>query len=273
MVTRIAFLFTGRIRGNSLGDIEQQHSSKHAENYQKFIFHEEFKQRYHYDIFISTDKIDKDKVIELFGKEHVINIHTHDDDFYLRPVEQTIPPDDFFLEKYNQLDFAGNRKYENSIHQQYKIADAWNMLISHTKDENYDFIVRIRLDNLVIENIMPIIHSFENDNELQIIGEWDLFAVGRPSIMKYLCSELIYKMGTYEFNENSHSFESNIITRSGYNIRIKNKHNWKYSNEIQYFEHLFYYCESHGLSIDKVLRKIHFVVLICANNINISIVD
>ena len=267
----IAFLFTGLMRGNNLGNIEQQQESKHMQNYKKFIFNELFLKNYNYDIFISTDKIIKKNVFELFGEENIKNIHTFDndeDEKFLVPIHKNIPPIDYFIKNNNH-----NNSCMRSIIQQYKILDAWNLLENYQSYKNYDYIIRIRLDNLVIEDINPIIEYFETKKTLQLLGEWDLFSIGTPDIMRHLCSDLIYKLGTYDFTINNHHFQSNIITRHGYQLRLSSKETWYFTNEIQYFEHLFYYCETLGLSIDETIQKKHFVLLCCPYNKNTCCVE
>ena len=54
---KIGFLFTGHIRSNPLGFTTKPNYTI-LNSFNKYIFTEEFKNKYDYDIFLSTDTID-----------------------------------------------------------------------------------------------------------------------------------------------------------------------------------------------------------------------
>ena len=72
-------------------------------------------------------------------------------------------------------------KYENSIFQHYKILDSYKLF--ENNNINCDYIVRLRMDTLIKTDIIELLNKFKDD-KLELLMDWDLFAIGKPSIMK-----------------------------------------------------------------------------------------
>lgn len=70
----IAILFSGQMRKNSLKSYDFNDNTIINSISLNFI-NDEFKNKYNYDIFISTDNANIEKIIEYFGKEHILKIY------------------------------------------------------------------------------------------------------------------------------------------------------------------------------------------------------
>jgi hypothetical protein len=110
-----------------------------------FFFTENFKANYDYDIFISTDDINLTNVYNYFGF-NLKNIHLFNSGYYSKKIENDIPPIEDYFNKYNLNDFSNFSRYNNSIHQYYKLFDAYNLLKKYKLENNvnYDIIIRAR---------------------------------------------------------------------------------------------------------------------------------
>ena len=249
---KIAFLFTGQTRKNPLSTSTDVHEYI-LDGYTNFIFTPEIKSQYNYDIFISTDNIDIPKTINYFGIEHVKNIHLHDTDEYYNNINNPINTIDYFINKYNNQDKHGCWSHDSSIYQHYKICDAFNLLENFTNYNEYDYIIKIRLDLAFHSNMLNVFHLF-NDPNVEILCDWDTFAIGKPEIMKCFCTTLQNKYGTYTFNA---VVNVDPTICMGYN-NYKSPHNysrWVYSPEIQLFETLFEYCNLRNLNINDTIKE------------------
>lgn len=264
---KIAILFTGEMRGNGLGINNTIINNNITDSYYQNLLTNDFKEKCTYDIFISTDKVNIDNVYNIFDREHIKNIFELNNNSYLYNINNKLPDIDLFLESYNNNLFDNNRKYINAIHQHYKVLHAWNMLeeYSNKKYSNlgykyYDYIIRIRLDTIINNNIMNCIHFMENNKKFQFIGEWDIFSIGRPNIMQHMCFYLIYFI-TFDIisdiPKESYLFSSNLINKERFDLRKNCDIKWKFAPEMKYFEHIFDYCKKHNLNIDETIKKMH----------------
>ena len=82
--------------------------------------------------------------------------------------------------------------------------------------ENYDYIIRIRLDTIFMKNIIHILHNFDTNQNIDYFGVADRFSIGRIQIMKKYCTMIIEKYGTYNDGH-----------------KIPDELRWKYSPEYQ----------------------------------------
>ena len=170
-----------------------------------------------------------------------------DTGYYLKPIKKTIPEVNFFLNKYNNTDFKECRKYENSIHQHYKILDCYN-LYRNEKDES-DFIIRIRLDVIITQNILEMLSLLKGP--LQIICSWDFVGIGTPAIMHCYCSGLENKYGSYRYETITPEI---VPIMNDYNHNCKKR--WTYAAERQLFEMLFEYCNQNKLDVNSAIKYI-----------------
>jgi len=295
MKPRIAFLFSGQTRENTLCDtiitsynnendeydnIINTHfkntlyrscekSDDITDSYNKFIFTDEFKEKYDYDIFIATDTIDIDKTVAFFGEKHVKNIFVSSNKYYLNKFDESQMHDAMhFVNKYCNNDFTlvcdepihkdenGYWRYPIGIIQYHRLYHCYNMMCQYSSNSNvkYDFIVRSRLDVTYTSNFLNLFDLF-NDSNLQICAVDDIVAVGKPEIMHTYCN-IVDTIGTFENLDKRDNFKVSIIDIEKWIKFLTEdefKYNLKYST-LQLCEALFLYCDENGLDIDKTIR-------------------
>lgn len=262
MKKRVAFLFTGESRCNPMGFCQNPRHDI-LDSYNRNIFNYEFTTKFDYDIYISTDDVNLHTTIEYFGPDKIKNIHIIKSfyghpEYYLEEVPSKLKPENCYVYDYEQQNFHDCISYPNSIRQNYKICDAYNML--QQKNIHYDFIVKIRFDNTVLTNIMECFKKFEDNAELQIIGQTDMFFIGKPDIMKFYCRSIDRNYGKYNFNLTNHVFNSNIIDYKTYQEwKTHEYQRWTYAYEVQVWETLFEYCALNNLDLDKSIQYMYMV--------------
>jgi hypothetical protein len=163
-----------------------------------------------------------------------------------------------YLNKYNNKDWTNHQKYEKSIHQHYKILDCYNLLKNDEEMfQNCDYIVRLRMDVEINNNILDILSFFTKNIELQIVLCWDFFALGKPKIMNCYCSGLDNNYGEYCYNT---CLPDKLPIMNDYSKLEKFK--WTYAAERQLFEMLFEYCNQNELDINKSIQSNNFCTII-----------
>jgi hypothetical protein len=269
---RIGFLFTGHMRSNPLG-FSTNPNYEILETLNKFVFNDEFKKKYDYDVFISTDSINIHKAFEFFGKDsnglcNLKNIRMEkqlgfmDPHYYFDiPIKST--DENYFKVEFLKQDFTGydvGVALNGSVHQMYKIYDAFNMLNNHNgygNYRNYDFICKIRLDILIQENIIDSLNRINNDPDIQMIYHWDLNILGKPEIMKYYCEGLTNKLGFYDFSISNYPNFGELFAFSYEmycHFKINEKYRWRFAPEMQLTEHMLRYCEENNLDASKTIK-------------------
>ena len=144
----VILFFSGQARMNGLSNNSRKHNFI-IESYNKFIFTKEFKEKYNYKIFISTDNLDIQRAIDYFGVENIGNIHLFDTNYYYKNINTKIPHVDTFLEKYNNSPHWDTySRYDGSIHQHYKILDCYN-LFRNESNLPCDYMIRLRMDTII----------------------------------------------------------------------------------------------------------------------------
>ena len=71
----IAFLISGQARINGLG-LNQRKLPVILDSWTQYIFTEEFKATYDYDVFLTADNLDVTATLAYFGPDRVKNIHS-----------------------------------------------------------------------------------------------------------------------------------------------------------------------------------------------------
>lgn len=249
---KIAILFTGESRTNSLSN-NKNTTELITDSYKKYFFTHNFTECYDYDIFICTDDVNIEKTLDFFGKEHVKNIYLMNRQKHLYSVNKEIYSFDFVLNKCKKIHMGENRFYENGLHQFYKCYVAFSLLSNYNE---YDYIIRIRLDVEIISDVQTQIEILEKNDSAKIIAAWDTFAIGKPDIMKQY-TNLVFNYCNYDFAKSNHVFRRNIISVEKYNKMKCNKKQWTYAPEIQLFEHLFDYCKKNNYIIDDTIIGIN----------------
>jgi len=222
------------------------------DSYNKYIFTDEFRTSCNYRIYITTDDIHIDDTVNYFTKENIGNIHMLSTNYYLHPVAQTIPPVESFLQKYHAKDFRGHARYDNSIYQHHKLLDCYNLYRNDWKENGLDtYIIRMRMDTMITTNILDSLKRLQVNPSLEIMCAWDHMAIGKANIMKWYCTGLENKYGTYT-NTTVISTEpkvwNNFIHPTYYSKMEMRR--WMYAPERQLFEMLFEYCNMNGMDID-----------------------
>jgi hypothetical protein len=203
-------------------------------------------------VYITSDDIHLHDTLQYFSGNNIKNIHLLDKDYYLNSKSDTKKLD-YYLEKYNQKDWTNYDKYEGSIHQHYKILDCYQMAKKNGSLEQVDYIVRIRLDVVIEKDIQDVISLVEDSSGVEIVIDWDFFALGKPSIMEWYCNGLENNYGNYNYNVPVPTF---FPVMQDYLTTDKKR--WTYAAERQLFEMLYDYCNKHNLDINKTIVNTKF---------------
>ena len=261
----IVFLFSGQSRTFPFA---HNPPSKHIdvlESYNKFIFTEKFKRVCNYKIYITTDDLHLENTYSYFGYNNIGNIHLLNTNFYIENVKNECKDIKTYFDKYDVNDdwSQGYGKYDNSIHQHYKIMDCYNLFINDTKSniniKNCDFIVRLRLDTSISSNILDMLEIFKINPTTEILMSHDLFAIGKPKIMECFCNGLNNNYGKYKYL----TVVPDVLTIwPDYNFM--DKYRWTYAPERQLFEMIFEYCNKNNININDAIKSIPDCIIIRA---------
>lgn len=249
----IIFLFSGQSRTSPFNIINYQRNMEILDSYNKYIFTEKFKSTYEYKIYISTDNINLDETVSYFSKNNIGNIHVVSTNYYYKQIKNKLNPITKYLYSYDtNINLNSHQhfiKYENSIHQHYKILDCYNLFMEDIDMyENVDYIVRMRMDTIMQIDVFDILEAFLTTPSIEIVIHWDFFAIGKPNIMKCYCTGLDNKYGTYMYNT---PVPETLPVMYDYN-RV-DKLRWQYAPERQLFEMLFEYCNDNNIDINKTI--------------------
>lgn len=253
----VIFLLSGNTRTSCFSNSDNS-SNRILESYNKNIFTKEFKEMYNYKVYISCDDINIEKVRTYFG-HNLGNIHIINTDKYLYEPTKKIENINTYLEKYNNKDWSLHDKYENSIHQHYKLLDSY--ILYENDNIRCDYIVRMRLDTEMNTNIIERLDTIKQDKEVKILMDWDLFAIGTPDLMKVYSTGLYNKYGEYNFN-----------TKVGKELPIMHDYHtidrkrWTFAPERQLFEMIFDYCNKNNLNINTTIKSVPDTVKIIRDN-------
>jgi hypothetical protein len=247
---KIIFLFSGQSRISPFSNNIHSRNNDILNSYNELIFTDKFKELYDYKIYITTDDIHLEDTINYFSLNNIGNIHLLNSDYYLKPIENKLKPVDEYINIYNNKDWSHHVKYDNSIHQHYKVLDSYNLFSNDANLENCDYIVRLRMDLKFPMNMMDTIELLQN-TKLEIVISWDMFAVGTSSIMKCYCNGLNNNYGNYHYNTNVPEILPMMI-----NYHIVDRCIWTYAPERQLFEMLFEYCNQNNLDINETIKDV-----------------
>lgn len=252
----IVFLFSGQARTFPFAHNRNDKHIHILESYNKFIFTTAFKEMYNYKIYITTDDLHLSDTYSYFG-DKIGNIHLLNTGFYKKTVN--IPSKDIgtYFSKYNNnKDWSQNyTKYDNSIEQHYKIMDCYNLFLNDSDSDinikNCDYIIRLRLDTEFTMNILDILEIFKINPQIEILLNWDFFAIGKPKIMNYYCDGLNNNYGKYNFQTEVPEIVPIIL-----DYKYIDRYIWTYAPERQLFEMLFEYCNKNNININDSIKSI-----------------
>ena len=251
----IIFLFTGNSRDSPFSNYTTKSTAVILESYDKYIFTEEFKRDYNYNIYISSDNLDLEKTTSYFSSDKIGNIHLWDTDFFMKNINNKTKDESVYQDKYNSRDWSYYQKYTNSIGQFHKILDCYNLFLQDetSKDINWDYIVRIRLDMIIPVSIQSLILHMNENKSSEICAIYDFFAVGKPEIMDCYCKGLDNNYGSYAYHTDVSTYNYIPLMRDYNN---KNRKVWTYAPERQLFEMLFEYCIKKNIDINQTIKEI-----------------
>jgi hypothetical protein len=231
---RIAILFTGQVRTNSCC-FDYDKDSYIIDSINKYILNDTFQSKYDYDIYISVDNANIDKLMLFFGKSHIKNIYISDTEYLLKKINYI-----------NDVDAKVQEKYTHMLYKRYIGAE-----MIRQSNINYDVVVYTRFDNIYFDYLYKYI---DITKEVKIYGQHDIFAFGSPEIMLYYL-DLYNVYHQYKFDKTvDYDFQDNIISKELlYSINEDSLMNWV---EFKLYEHLFKYCVKNNLNIDNTIKKI-----------------
>ena len=256
-MNNIIFLFSGESRTFPFNIDQNKRKTCILDSYNKYIFTDKFKSLYKYKIYISTSDIHLDDTINYFSKNNIGNIHLLDTDFYLKTPKNKTENLKKYLDLYNNKDWSNYQKYDHTISQHHKILDCYNLFKNDNNTENYDYIIRIRMDIEIKQNIIDVLSLFIQNPELKIIMDWDFFAIGKPKIMECYCTGLNNNYGNYNYQ-----VKVPDILPIMHDYHYLDKYRWTYAAERQLFEMLFEYCNNNYLDINKSIKSIEISTII-----------
>lgn len=232
---RVAFLISGQARTNPLSLNPVKHSVI-TDAWNKYIFTEGFKNKYDYDIYISTDNIDVNATLTYFG-DHVKNIHCMDNNWYYKPIQKKIYPIEGFIRSYRVP--PGFQSYPNIVFQAYKKYDCYNLM----KEEGlqYDYIVRLRCDTVLHQNIEDCLSKLDKKD---IILYSAICTIGKYDVMSW-----VHQLILFNGNYNPYIEGHNCMLVWGKPLPTDSRR-WAYSHESQTSEHIRKYYTDKGLSVD-----------------------
>jgi hypothetical protein len=203
MKKRIAIIFAGQIRSNSLSD---NYTSDNIiiDSLKEYFLNNEFNEKYDYDVFISTDNINIEKAKLFFG-DNLKNIYFYETKWFLNEIEEDIIEYNFFKEKYLKTDFGDYPNHIEALYQYYRIYCGYLLSKDYEKKNNikYDYYVRIRLDIRLMQDLNSLFDIIETTNKKIIIEHEMLVIISKEF-------EEIFNFINYYgyFTDDIHTFDS-----------------------------------------------------------------
>lgn len=225
------------MRSNSLNP-NFTHDNIILESINKYFLNEEFKNKFDYDIFISTDTIDIDKSLDFF-KDNLKNIHISETNWYMIPISSSINNyeyfHNYFLDKIKN--YSGYNIHLHALYQYYRMYCGYNMLKDYQSKANthYNYFVRIRPDIRIMQDLFPIFELLENSDKYIFIEHEQLMIVKNEleDIFK-----LIENYGSY--NQSIDIKKSIYLYLSVGGEVFNNNNEMCFCPEKQFVDHIYY---------------------------------
>jgi hypothetical protein len=242
MKKRVAILYSGQMRSNSLNsnsnkdDIILQSTSN-------YFLTDDFKEKYDYDVFFSVDNIDIDAAKQYFG-ENLKNINITESDYYMTPIDDKILPYEYFHNKYlNSYNFLGFNNHIQALYQYYRMYNAFNLCKNYKKEMNinYDYLVRIRPDIRIMQNVMPLFELLETGGK-KIIMEHEQLCILDSSLEDMFEFINYYGNFTEPMGKNWDIYRS--LTRTG--VHYENQITL-FAPEKQFIDYIYFLFNKKGL--------------------------
>lgn len=203
----------------------------------KYFLNDEFKSKYDYDVFFSVDTIDIEKAKEYFGEDRLINVHITETDWTLQPIDNKLLNDyNYYHNEYLKIDFENCEKHINALYQYYRMYSAYNLLKNHQKKTNitYDYLVRIRPDIRLMQDIIPLFNILETTNK-EIIAEHEQLIILKYELRDIF--KLIKYYGTFKNCQNNRDIFRHFIKQES---DMLSEQICRFCPEKQFIEYLNY---------------------------------
>lgn len=249
MKKRIAILYSGGMRANGLNpDYNADNIILNATN--DFFLNKEFKEKYNYDVFFSTDVIDIDKAINFYGN-HLKNIHIDEKKWCLYPIDKKLPEYSYFYDKYiERTPFNSFDTHIHTVHQFYRMYWVYNLAKDYEIKNNlhYDYFIRIRPDSRLTQNLMPLFDLIEKYN-IKIFLEHEHICVIHNEFEEFF-NFVDYFGHFYEPADLSH------ILYTVYMVPILYNKIFTFCPERQLYEYIYYIVKKKGQNFKDVFRRL-----------------
>jgi hypothetical protein len=263
MKKRVGFICSGQMRTNSLNP-NYDRDTIVLDSFKKNILNDEFKSKYDYDFFISSDNISIEKSINFFG-ENLKNVNVTKKNWFLNPVNIEINPFEYYEDNFKKITqpFNNFMLHQHAVYQYYRMYCGYMMLKDYQLKTNthYDFLVRIRPDIRVTQDLMFLFNLLESTN-IKIILEHEQLCILKPELEEMF--ELIKHYGRY--NQKAEPLKrvymqfyntEKGLSKEFLNIRYRISgdflNDWviRFSPEKQFVDHIDYLMSIKNLNPDK----------------------
>ncbi len=234
MKKRVGILFSGQMRANSLNP-NYTKDTIILDALSKHIFNQEFNDKYEYDIFISTDVIDVEKTKLFFGS-HLKNINITEQKWFLSPINADLQDYENYHNKFISRNFGDYTYYPHALYQYYRMYISYLMLKNYQQENNieYDYMMRIRLDARIMQDINILFDYLETTNK-QIFIEHEQLMIIKSEHQNVF--KLIEYYGSYDENVRD-KYGIYLYLTGGDELLCDQK--MRYSPEKQFVDHMYY---------------------------------
>jgi len=262
---KIAILVSGQIRNSSLhlGD-----NTEFETSFKNNVLNQGNTNDYDLHVFFCVDKINTDRLKDLCG-DHLKGVIQLDHENIKNPLNVEEIEKQYF-EYYNNKR-SNPEKYpmctstyprSGMVYKMHKLYCAYQLMLEFEEKNNfeYDYILYLRPDNVILKDMNPYFHSFEKDGLILATGNMDWVFFGTREIMSQLCN-LVKCYGKYNIGEIIHSEDYHTrIMGNYYEWAIKiAPENWSESPEVQCVEHLLDYLYKNNISSQKIYKLLEGV--------------
>jgi hypothetical protein len=240
MKKRVAILLSGQTRTSKLNP-DYNSDDLIIDSIKMNLINPEFKERYDYDVFFSTDKINIDLAIEVFGVDRIKNINLIDSrnihqiksKLYLHETSLKIPDYSIFYEKYTSINFGNSAPYLEQLVTMYRHLDVCNLLLDYQLNTNttYDYVYSNRPDVMLNRNMLSIFDMLEN-NTCDVFAEHAMFLCFKYEYIDIL--KIIYNYGNYTQSINTRPQIYKFL-----HTNFNNDSMFMYCSEKQIVDHIY----------------------------------
>ena len=234
MKKRVGILFSGQIRSNSLNP-NYNNDNIILDSISQYFLNSQFKEKYNYDVFISTDNIDVERAKSYFGR-NLKNINITEKNWFHNPIKNTPVSFEYYYDKYVSKNFNGHDSHSHGLYQYYRMYINYLMLKNYQEDSNqtYDYFVRIRLDARIMQDL-NLIFDYLEKTEKSIFIEHEQLMIVKPELENVF--KLIEHYGTYE-EPVQNKYAIYLYLTGGSPLATEQV--MKYCPEKQFVDHIYY---------------------------------